>query len=772
MMTYARNGREFAFRLTRLHAAVLGIWAAASAMAWAQEPALAMPARADAADVPSLPSMVISATRRPTAALTTPATVSVIDETQLQENLVTNFSEMLRYEPGAAVSREARGRGGEASIQVRGVGAQRLGLQIDGVRLPGGYVAAGANSGQLRVDPLSLRRIEVLKGPASSLYGSDALAGVVLMRTLSPQDFLDASRSLAGSAAAGYDGRDNGRWAHGDLAFRAGATQNLLSLTARNGRALKNHSDSALHPNPQDTQMRNLLFKSVLDIDASQSLTLTGEHYEQSIRTDQQSLLGPIAGGTRITASRADDTSKRDRIGLAYRYAPSGAWFDNLSAQIDWQRSSSTERTHEGRQPPGAAPALLRDSSMAYREPQWSGSLQADGHVAANGVTHRWVAGLDALSKSIGQYNDALQRTAAGTGATSVIDGEVYPRRTAPETDVRSLGLFVQDELAFGDGRLRLTPSLRFDTYRISPKPDALFANANVAGSTPVDLSRNAWTPRLGLSYEWSARQVVYANAVTGFRMPTPEQLNRVGQVAVATFIHDFIPNPDLKPERSRGVELGLRGESDIGSYELSAFYNRYTDFIDTQMIAYIPPGQSGGPRAIRRFQSRNIGEVEIYGIEAKGQMPIGHWFDAADRWRLIGAMQWSVGNDKNADQPLNSIQPARLVAGLRWDARGGLLGGQLIGNFVTGKRRVNEALTQTGSTAPVPLKTAGYATMDMTAYWRIGRQATLNLAVYNLFDRQYFDWSAVSGLTGNDARLAAYTAPGRSAAVSLKVDF
>ncbi|MFT4102628.1 MAG: TonB-dependent hemoglobin/transferrin/lactoferrin family receptor [Burkholderiaceae bacterium] len=754
---------------TRLQAAILGAWAAAAgATAWAQDAAR----DGRAVDPDAIPSVIVTATRRPTPALTTPATVSVIGDAQLRENLVTDFSEMFRYEPGIAVRREARGRGAEAGIEVRGIGGQRLGMQVDGVRLPGGYVAAGANSGQLRVDPLSLSRIEVLKGPASSLYGSDALAGVVLFRTLSPGDFLDASKSVAGSASIGYDGRDDGRWGHADLAFRAGATQNLLSLTARNANVLKNHDDSALHPDPQFAQQRNVLFKSELGIAAGHSLTLTGEHYEQSILTDQRSLIGPIAGGTRLTDSRADDRGTRDRLGLAYRHAPTGAWYDHFSAQIDYQRSASNERTHEGRSPPGAAPALQRDGLLAYREPQWSGSLQFDGHARTGDAVHRWVTGIDLLSKSISLYNDAVQRTAAGTAATNVIDGETFPRRTAPETDVRSVGVFVQDEVAFGDGRLRLTPSLRYDFYQISPKPDALFANANVAGSTPVNLSRSAWTPRLGLGYEWRPRQIVYASFLTGFRMPTPEQLNRVGQSAVATFIHDFVPNPDLRPERSRGVEVGLRGEAGGGSYELSAFYNRYTDFISTDMIAYIPPGQSGGPRAIRRFQSRNVGDAQIYGVEAKGQMPIGHWFGAADRWRLIGALQWSVGNDRSADQPLNAIQPARLVTGLRWDARSGRLGGQAIGNFVAAKRRVNEALAQTGSTAPVPLKTGGYATMDLTAYWRMNRQASLNLAVYNLFDRRYLDWSTASGLTGNDVRLAAYTAPGRTASVSLRVDF
>jgi hemoglobin/transferrin/lactoferrin receptor protein len=735
---------------------------------------LAQTALPEATTVPQaeLSSVVVTATRRPTAALTTPASVSVIDETQMQENVVTDFSGLFRYEPGIAVKREPRGRGGEAGIEVRGIGGQRLAMLVDGVRLPNGYVAAGANLGQLKLEPLSLRRAEVLRGPASSLYGSDALAGVVLFSTLSPADFLDRESMFGGNASIGYNGSDNSRYANANLAFRAGPTQNLISLTKREGHELENHNDSEMRPNPQDWRGENLLFKSTLALGSNQSITLTGEHYEQETKTNQLSLAAPIAGGTRINSSFANDLSTRSRLGLAYRYAADASWFDNLSAQIDYQRSTSKERTAENRKPPGAAPVLLRDTLLSYREPQWSGSLQLDGRLGTGNLTHRWVAGADVLSKSMSLYNDALQRTVTGAGATNVIDGETYPRKIAPDSDVRNIGLFVQDEISVGEGRFKVTPSLRYDYYKLSPQPDGLFGNANVAGSTPVGLSENAFTPRLGLSYEWRTGQVAYANYVTGFRMPTYDQLNRIGQVPVATFIHDFIPSPDLKPERSKGVELGLKGGSSAGSYEVAAFYNRYTDFIDTQMVAFIPPGASGGPRAIRRFQSRNISEVDIYGVEARGQISLNNWIDSADQWRLIGALQWSRGDDKTGDQPLNSVQPAKLIAGLKWDRRGGQYGGQLIGNLVAAKKRVNQALAQSGPTAPVPLTTSGYATVDLTAYVRLGKQATLNLALLNLFDRKYYDWSTVSGLSGNDRRLSAYTAPGRSLSASLRVEF
>lgn len=758
------------FRWTVLQAAMWGLCASVG-VAWAQQ-APRQGHVGQEEEATALPAVTIAATRRPIAALTTPATVTVIDSKQLQDKLVGDLRTMFRHEPGVSVGRDPRGRGGEAHIEVRGIGSQRLGLLVDGVRQPGGYVAAGANHGQLKLDVRSLSRVEVLKGPASSLYGSDALAGVVLFRTLEPQDFLDDGQHLAGSASAGFDGADDSRWANANLAFRAGAAQNLVSVSSSRGHELQNHLDSALQPDPQDWRMHNVLLKSVLGIDSSQSMTLTAEHFRKENSAHLQSLLGPIAGGTRITRSAADDSSQRDRLGLAYRYAPAQAWFETLSAQIDVQRSRSDEHSDEVRQPPGAQPAQLRESTLAHSEKQWSGSLQLDGRLQQGALSHHWVLGTDVLYKTMQVRHDALQRTPSSGAVSKVVDGDLYPRKIAPDTTVRNIGVFVQDEIALQDGRLRIMPSLRYDAYRISPQPDALFANANVAGSTPVGQSKSAWTPRLGVSYSWRPQQVVYANYVTGFRMPTYDQLNRIGRVPVATFIHDFIPNPNLKPERSKGVELGLRGQFERGSYEVAAFYNRYTDFIQTQMIAFIPPGQSGDARALRRFQSRNIGEVEIYGLEAKGQLAISDWLQSKNHWHLLGALQVSVGNDQVADQPLNSIQPARLVAGLRWDERSRRWGAEFTANLVVGKRRVNESLTQTGPTAPVPLKTTGYATADVTAYWRLGKQATLHLAVHNLFDRQYYDWSSVSHLTGNDARLAAYTAPGRTAALSLRVDF
>ncbi len=713
----------------------------------------------------------VFATRQSTDALTVPATLNVIDERSIQDHVVTDIRSLMRYEPGVSVVREPRGRGSEASIEVRGIGGQRLGMLVDGVRLPSGFMAAGVSVGQLRVDTATLSRAEILRGPASSLYGSDALAGVVLFRTLSPEDFLEGNESFGGNASVGYEGASNGRYANANLAFRAGITQNLISVTGRTGHGLENN-DSEIRPNPQRSHQQNVLLKSRLQIDPAQSLTFTAEDFRHTVRTNQDSLLGPALQGFRVTDSHTHDNDQRSRLGLAWKWEPENVWFDSMTAQVDYQLSKNRERTYDIREYRSPAPQLLRYSLLSGRESQWSGSFMINGHQSFGPTNHNWNIGLDLLWRSTSLYQDGHQQTVAGTNFTTMMDGQRYPRKTAPDSTMRNIGLFVQDEISFADTGLKLTPSLRYDYYKLTPKPDSLYATANVKGIEPVTLSGSAITPRLGISQQWAPGQVVYANYVTGFRMPTSTQLNRIGQTPASTFIHDFVPAPDLKPEKSHGVELGFRGASDNMSYEITGFYNRYHDFIDTEMIAYIPPGQSGGPRAIRRFQSRNIGNVKIYGVEARGSLTLDSWLKSAHHWTLSAAGQWSRGVDITHQQPLNSIQPLRLVTTIQWDHSSRRYGMQLTTNVVAGKKRVNRDLPRTGPIAAQPLTTAGYATVDAGAYVRLNSQTTLNLAVFNLFDRKYYDWSTVSRLQGNDPELPAYTAPGRHVAASLKVEF
>ena len=109
------------------------------------------------------------------------ATVTVIPRETIERRLVADVKELVRYEPGLSV-RSDPFRFGLDTFAVRGVGGNRVAVEVDGIPAAGGFaVGSFSDSGRSFVDPAFLERVEVLRGPASSLYGSDAIGGVVAM---------------------------------------------------------------------------------------------------------------------------------------------------------------------------------------------------------------------------------------------------------------------------------------------------------------------------------------------------------------------------------------------------------------------------------------------------------------------------------------------------------------------------------------------------------------------------------------------------------------
>ncbi len=113
------------------------------------------------------------------------ATVTVIDQARIETTLATDIRELVRYEPGLSVRNDPF-RFGLDTISIRGLGGNRVAVEVDGIPAAGGFaVGSYADSGRAFVDAAFVDRVEFLRGPASSLYGSDAIGGVVAMTTRS-----------------------------------------------------------------------------------------------------------------------------------------------------------------------------------------------------------------------------------------------------------------------------------------------------------------------------------------------------------------------------------------------------------------------------------------------------------------------------------------------------------------------------------------------------------------------------------------------------------
>src|SRR5688572_22628118 len=162
-------------------------------------------------------AITVSATRRPEAVSDVPATVSVITDREIEENFVQDIKDLIRYEPGVSVrTNPARftaagantGRDGNAGFNIRGLEGNRVLIINDGIRVPDGFSFGGQNVGRGDYfDTDTLKSVEILRGPASALYGSDGIAGAVSFVTKDPEDYLKG-RSFALQGTPSYTSAD------------------------------------------------------------------------------------------------------------------------------------------------------------------------------------------------------------------------------------------------------------------------------------------------------------------------------------------------------------------------------------------------------------------------------------------------------------------------------------------------------------------------------------------------------------------------------------
>ena len=284
---------------------------------------------------------------------------------------------------------------------------------------------------------------------------------------------------------------------------------------------------------------------------------------------------------------------------------------------------------------------------------------------------------------------------------------------------------------------------------------DQAYLNANPAGGVP-SFSDSAFSPKFGLSIPFAGHYTGFVQLSTGFRAPPFDDANMV--YANQTYGYEVIANPNLRSETSQGIELGLKGAWDHLDFGITAYANRYRDFIELVELTGDSNGNGiGSPGRPGSFESQyqNIGRVTIHGLEAKSTWRL------APGWRLTGSLAWAQGNNQTDDRPLDSVAPFTAVAGLRYDSQD--WGAEAFVKAVSQKKRVSN-----DSTFKVP----GYATLDLTAYWSPVRNHMLRVGVFNVFDRTYWNTADVRGLASTDRVLARFTRPGRNVSASYELTF
>ncbi len=729
--------------------------------AWAQD------TRTDDKEV-QLDPVTIMADRQGTAVTDVPAAVTVVTGAESEARGLSDMKQLTRYTPGITVNRQVSADpfstfGG---FTIRGVGGNRVQMLVDGSRM-----AERITDGTRDYMDLNFtKQVEMVKGPASVLWGADALGGVVAVETLDPEDVLQG-RDRAGTARLSFDGLSDKSGVQAVFAQRLGADFATMIGVARDRGNEQEYSkaraDGGIYGcarlvavgaigcdrlNPADITANRLLAKAVWTPSDAHRLEFSVDMLKRDTRVRNLTVVGLTTSGSVTPTGDVVQTwdrnlvQKRQRYAVEHTWTTGGGFIDELRTTLAFtphvydqsgQRRVRSVATGDEK--------IIRDYRK-FTEDFLELDIQATSRAVTGGAEHLITWGFDGdYARTDFQRRDVTTDLKNGITTETRAGGFNFANASTRRAD-----LYVQDKISLLGGKLEVTPGLRYATYRMSPRPDGDYSA--VPGSEPKVRSKSQLLKSLGTLYRFGNGWQVWGHYGEGFKMPTAEQL----YVSNPSF--NLIPNPALVPEEVKSIELGVRKEWDRGMVGVTAFHADYTDFIASFQPIPLPGGATG-------YTYKNLSTVKIHGVEVEGH------YDLSDNLRLNGSASWQRGTQvasPGAAKAPYTVAPLMGTLGVSWQVPDRPLTIDVVGTFASKVTR-NTA----GNFNP-----PGYGVVDVYARWEVAENAVLNVGVKNLFDKRYFESSASGySATGTAATsvitpIELQTGAGRSFNVSLDLKF
>ena len=732
-----------------------------------------------------LQQVTISATRQEQDITSVPSTVTVHDRQELDRNNVNNLKDLVRYEPGVSVGGAGQ-RGGISGYNIRGIDGNRILTQVDGVEIPGGFFNGPyAKTQRNYVDPEIIKRVEILRGPASVLYGSNAIGGAVSYFTLDPDDIIKPGEDVGARLKTGYSSADESWLKSATVAGRNGQFDALLHYSQRDGHETESYgSDNGTGldrtaANPEDVRANNVLAKLGWNYNDDARLGLVYEKYKDDRDTDLKSAYGGPYSNGRPTIPTSmlpggmyqwrtgNDTISRERFGLEHSFALDSLLADHVKWSLNHQIAKTDQSTAEFYFP--ITRQVLRTRETLYEEKQWVFDAQLDKAFSIAATDHALTYGTTIKQQKVtGSRSGNGVCLAVGVGCSAV--GAISTRDVLakvsdfPDPTIDTYSLFAQDQVSWE--RWTFTPGLRYDYTRLKPHLTQEFLNAvDPTGGGDVSGENKTWhrvSPKFGLTYALSDEYTWYGQYAEGFRTPTAKAL--YGRFENPDAGYSVEPNPDLEPEKSKSYETGLKGRFDSGSFDVAVFYNKYRDFINEDAIT---PGANQVT-----FQSNNIKHATIKGAEVRGRLNLD-LFGAPQGLYTQGSVAYAYGRNADTGEPLNSVNPLTGVFGLGYEQEH--YGTLLSWTLVKKKDRVDDSNFNSPDGVSSQFKTPGFGILDLAGYYKVTDDVTVSGGIYNLTDKKYWLWDDVRGYDSvgeaavlNPANLDRLTAPGRNFAVNL----
>lgn len=671
--------------------------------------------------IQQLSTIVVSAAGYEQKLKDAPASITVITAQDLKDKRINSIADALVDVEGIDIS-PGGGKTGGLNIRIRGMDSEYSLVLIDGRRqnstgdiAPNGF----GESNNSFIPPISaIERIEVIRGPASTLYGSDAMGGVVNIITKKVSNEWTGSITLEGTLLPNSSDFGNQRAAD---AFTTGPIiQDMLGIQLRARKAQRSQSNVGYldeNDNSVELNMGNNPTKSDLE-------TI----------------------GTRLTFT---PTKQHD---LSVEYEKTEQWYDNSKGQLgtlganggyDKAKEFNRDRLiliHTWRNKIGTL-----ESSISNTQTETIGRLiPSRAQAGANVITPRLLESEDTIfdTKLATQYFKGHNITIGGQWwDASIKDG----LRVNKEVSFQQLGLFAEDTWALTSD-LALTMGLRFDDH---------------------DTFGSFWTPRAYLVWNANDNWTFKGGYSEGYKAPRLERLtsgiyNVGGQGRSPLF-----GNPDLKPETSSNFELGTYFNNGFNfDANITAFFSQIKDkivngpvertcdakvnkavceeFMANLGTPWLMESSDTDKRTWSVRRPTNAQKADIYGIET------GLNWEFVPTWKFGLNYTWTETEIKDktiGNPPLNDTPKHIVNASLKWQADDKI---QLWarGEYRSERARYTSTYNNLTAVEKGVYDALGdfkaYGLMHMGSNFNVNNQWDIAVGLYNIFDKNFVDYQKV----------------------------
>lgn len=655
------------------------------------------PTTAGATKVAESETITVTATATENDTYHAPKSVTVIGPQEILRKSARTVPEILREELGIRVQETNFGGG---SPILRGLIGNQVLVLIDGVRLNNATTRLGPNQYLNTIDPKIIERIEVVRGPGSVLYGSDAAGGVIQIFTKKRRE-LHPGASFGGSHAARFESASKGRTGSLEMegnvdgfgfysVFSAGK---FSDLRAGEGTGTQENTGYG----PETHGMGNLRYR----IDDSREWLFSAQVTDQREVPRSDRLNGGPGGSIKDIINEIDP-QRRELYYWSYRDTGMRGISDDMELTLSLQRQTEV---HEQQQV-----GSNKLTQEAFDDKTFGVSLRFHKTLGSlEGVSlHRLTWGAETYLDDVDSYRNEINQT---TGAMAPKQAQ-FPQNSS----YQSIGLYLQDEWQVSES-FDVVGGVRWSNYSQDgtlPSP---------AGQVSSDFSAITWG--LDFGYDLSDNVRFVLGGAQGFRAPSLEDTMVLN---ISTNQGVDVPNPDLKEETYRNLETGVRWRGSRWRGSLLGFYTWIDDLIQRVPGTFQGSSTYNGQSV---FMRDNVGRAFVSGIELESSYEFDHGFSS------FGNLAYTAGRVESQNTPFRRIPPFGGAVGVRFEEpKEGKWWTTLSSEFALAQEKLSP--DDIADIRIGPNGTGAYAIYNLRAGWQVTPMSHVFAGIENIGDIDY----------------------------------